>query len=208
MKHVLIGGAAFIGLALVASSALASDNLTATGQVPHTCHVSDWIRDSSTIGSFNPITGSIGTLTFAESELIDTASVRSKIATGGTVDGGLAIYAPMYCNINFNVSFASSVGAFRRVGAAPSIPSSFAQAWPYQSGFAIGPDTDTALSPTTAPSTGSPTTQTITNRRFGSANYVGIQFALQPISGGGPSSQPRMVAGTYSETFTLTLTPN
>lgn len=209
MKRILMGGVAFGLLSMAAGAATAQDHLTATGQVPHSCGVGGWSVVASNRGSFNATPGSIGTLSYSNSDLVDAASAKSQVLSNTYAVTTLA--APMYCNITFDYLMSASTGALKRNGSVSNLPSGFATQWLYKAGAKVGTSAANAVSGISTPSSnGSPANfaDVTDNSDIGNSNYIGIKFVLLPIIPGQPlANQPRMVAGTYNETFTLTLTP-
>jgi len=164
------------------------------GNVPAVCSLGGWQKQSGP-GAFVP--GFDAVATYNSSDLVG-ADGFSALGPGSA----LTFHAPLSCNTAITWSFSTAKGALRLDATTAAAPG-FARQWfydlsaaPYtQGGSVVG------FQPTLT-SNGTPITESfgLGSGDAKTISYMGIVFS--------PIAQPlRMLAGNYSETITLTVSP-
>ncbi|HZZ86869.1 MAG TPA: hypothetical protein VFE13_00915 [Caulobacteraceae bacterium] len=218
MKLIQVLTAAALLAAPVAASADPGDTLAVTSAAPSTCGVSGaWTSLDGGI-SFAPSSNG-GTITYASSQLIESSTGSSNYDKPGFVVPTYTVRAPMYCNAAVTAQLHAQNGALRFAGATPPAP--FGYYFPET--VNVGFRNNVNISDQSASFVGScgatpgrcsnssanaPFTSTLnaTASEALSIAAVDIRYSLGHVF---PAQYPRiMVAGAYSETLTLTITPN
>lgn len=187
-------------LAVIAPGATAADppsaTLTAHGSAPLVCTIGPWVKISgpaSLSGGHNAI------LTYGDSDLVNGES--QSIVNGNSA---VEIRAALLCNTGLTWGFSSLNGAFRLTpDVAP--PAGFSHQWLYQLNFGPydsggGSVGGFSLSYTSQGTPFNSVDLAYTPNLSLEIAYFGLTFT--------PLANPnRMLAGNYSETFTLTMEP-
>jgi len=153
-------------------------------------------------------------MTWSTSTLVD-GGAKSLIKN----DSGATVSAPILCNRPFTWSISAANGALRQNNSGPTAwnGSGFASEWGYRLranvtvldsdlGLSVGLlSTPVNVSSPAGSTGGLKGVRSVTGIGYGLANYAVIEVNLLPNTVGG--NEPRMLAGNYSETLTLTLTP-
>lgn len=183
---------------LTAGAAQAADpptaTLTAQGHADTVCNLGDWVKDSGP-GSFSG--GKAPVVSYGDADLVDGSS-RSIVGSGSAVK----IHAPLLCNTALTWSLSTAKGAFRLDSGATA--PSFANQWLYDlvfgpyssSGARIGSFEDMTSdgTPFSGDAHGMSLANSLKITRFG--------MTFSPLA-----QSATMMAGSYSETVTLTMTP-
>lgn len=214
---VLIAAAAMFTMPMIAAAEQTPGNVQISARVLPSCAITgDWRKTGGTPSSVQIVSnGKAGAaLTWSTSTLVD-GGAKSVIKN----DAGATVSAPILCNRPFTWSISAAKGALRQNSYGPTAWSGtgFASEWGYRLRANVTAlDSDIGLSIgflSTPLNVNSPAGSTggvkgvrsVTGIGYALANYAVIEVNLLPNTVG--ASEPRMVAGNYSETLTLTLTP-
>ncbi|MGA9794559.1 MAG: hypothetical protein WBQ17_03385 [Rhizomicrobium sp.] len=175
-------------------SVVPGDQITVKGNAPAICVLGEWALKSGS-ASFSP--GSTGVATFTSDQLTGTDGV-SVLGAANALD----FHAPLVCNTAISWSFSTTNGAFRLTsGAVP--PSGFANQWLY--GLSVGPYTSGGTqvgSVDSFTSSGAPQYESYGLNAGDSERIAYMDMVFTPVA-----QNLRMLAGNYSESITLTVSP-
>jgi hypothetical protein len=190
-----------IGLAAVTACGALADgptpaNITVQGSAPLVCSLGGWSKVSGA-GSFSGGTSAV--VTYGNSDLVD-GEAMSTLGAGQAV----VLRAPLLCNTSITWSITNLKGALR-LDSSVVPPSGFSNQWLYN--LNSGPRTaggSTVGSMEDYDSDGTPFEGE--SHTLSAANSVKIAYFALTFT---PYSQTaRMLAGSYSEAVTLTVSPS
>ena len=191
------------GIALAAATATAAlasgtnpDSINVKGSAPEVCSLGGWTYVSGP-GSFSGGTNAV--VTYTNDQLVDSLA-NSVLGPGAA----MTLQAPLLCNTAISWSITTSKGALR-LDSGTTPPTGFANQWLYElksgpyksSGVAVASlEVDDADgTPFSGESHG------LTSDKATQIAYFGLSFT--------PFAQStRMLAGSYSESVTLTVSPS
>jgi hypothetical protein len=171
------------------------DRINVKGNVPAVCTLGVWEKQSGP-GTFT--SGYNAVATYSDSDLVGPDGF-SALGPGSA----LTFHAPLYCNTGLTWTLNTEKGALRLDSASAPPPSGFADRWLYH--LTAGPykaDGNPVQFIDALPSNGTPADEgfILHEPQAVMISYMGIVFS--------PDAQfARMLAGHYSETVTLTVSP-
>ena len=212
-----LAAAAVLAVPAVAGAAPA-DNLAVTSAAPSTCGVSGvWTSLDGGI-SFAPSANG-GTITFSSSQLIESSTGSSNYDKPGFVVHTYTVRSPMYCNSAMTAQLTAQNGSLRFIGAAPPAP--FGYYFPetvnvgFRSDVNVSDQSNSFVGSCGATpgrcsnsSANTPFTASLNADASQALSIaaVDIRYSLGRVF---PPVYPRiMVAGSYTEVLTLTISPN
>ncbi len=179
-----------------ASADALNTNVTVKGNAPAVCSLGGWAKDSG-VGAFSPGTNAV--ITYSNSDLVD-ASANSVLGAGSAV----VLRAPLLCNTAITWGLTTTKGALRLESSLVP-PAGFSNQWLYN--LTSGPRTSSGAAVGSLESLGSDGTpfsgesHSLSAPNSGRIAYFSMAFT--------PFAQAtRMIAGTYSESVTLTVSPS
>jgi hypothetical protein len=186
--------------AATACGALADDlspvNITVQGSAPQVCSLDGWSKISGP-GSFSGGTGAV--VTYGNADLVDSGAF-SVLGPGSAI----VLRAPLLCNTSITWSVTNLKGALR-LDSSVIPPAGFSNQWLYN--LTSGPRTtggSAVGSLESYDSDGTPfdgESHTLSAANSVRIAYFGMIFTPYPQSA-------RMLAGSYSESVTLTVSPS
>lgn len=191
----VIGGVALLGIAF-SGAAADPTSISVKGNAPAICSLGGWSKDwgpGSFSGGYNAV------VTYNSSDLVD-ANAASVLGAGGAVN----LRAPLLCNTSITWSVSAAKGAFRLDSATPS-PAGLANQWlyrldsgPYKSGGSPAGSIETWFSDG-MPFSG----ESHTLDDFRSQQIAFFRLVFTPVA-----QSAHMLAGSYSESVMLTVSPS
>jgi len=171
-------------------------NIAVKGSAPEVCSLGGWTYVSGP-GSFSG--GTNATVTYSNDQMVD--GLANSILGPGSA---MTLHAPLLCNTAINWSITTSKGALRlESGTTP--PSGFASQWLYE--LRSGPYTSggTAVASIEVDDAdGTP----LSGESHGLTSVKATQIAYFGLTFSPFAQSARMLAGSYSESVTLTVSPS
>lgn len=199
--HGISKGIWGVALAAATASAALADgptpaNVTVQGNAPAVCSLGGWSKDSGP-GTFSGGTSAV--VTYGNSDLVD-ANAMSTLGAAQAV----TLRANLLCNTSITWGISTSKGALR-LDAGVTPPSGFSNQWLYN--LTSGPKTSGGSyvsSYESLDSDGTPFSgETHTLSQVNSQRIAYFALIFTPYS-----QTARMLAGSYSESITLTISPS
>ncbi|HEX3919748.1 MAG TPA: hypothetical protein VHW60_20610 [Caulobacteraceae bacterium] len=204
-------------LAVPAMACASPDSLSVTSAAPSTCGVSGTWTSLDGI-AFTPSANG-GTIIYSSSQLIESSTGSSNYDKPGFVVPAYTVRSPMYCNSAVTAQLTAQNGSLRFNGAVPPAPFGYYFPESVNVGFRNSVNINDQSNVFVGSCGGTPgrcssssantpfsSTLNATASEALSIAAVDIRYSLGHVF---PSVYPRiMVAGSYSEVLTLTISPN